>query len=95
MEFFINHTKGSMSLWHTIKPRTPEHGTTEHGIPVEHRISSGILRRNTGTLAQLQNTGGTIGISQKSGTREHRHSNRTTKQHQEILPIQNDDVLSR
>ena len=29
---------------HTIKPGTLEHGTTEHGIPVEHWP-------NTGTLA--------------------------------------------
>ena len=36
-----------------------------------------------------------IGISQKSRTTDHQHSNRTTKQHQEILSIQNDGILSR
>ena len=42
----------------------------------------------------LWNTGGTIGIAQKSGTREHQHSNRITKQHHKILPIQNNNILS-
>ena len=72
----------------TIKPGTPEHRTTEHGTPAEHRINDGILTEH-------QNSGGTIQISQKSGTIEHQHSNGTTKQHQEELPIQNDKILCR
>ena len=28
-------------LRHTIKPGTPEHGTTEHGSPAEHRNTGG------------------------------------------------------
>ena len=52
-------------------------------------------RQNTGTMAEQQNTGRTIGIPENSGTCEEQRNNVTTKQHQEILPIQNDDILSR
>ena len=36
---------------HTIKPRTPEHVTTEHGTPAERRNNAGTSKhhRNTGT----------------------------------------------
>ena len=67
---------------HTIKPGTPEHGTTEHRTP-EH-------------WQNIQpNTGRSIGIPQNSGTCEEQRNNVTTKQHQEILPIQTDDILNR
>ena len=46
-------------------------------------------------MAEQQNTGRTIGIPENSGTCEEQRNNVTTKQHQEILPIQNDDILSR
>ena len=36
-----------------------------------------------------------IGVPQNSGTTEYQRNNRITKQHQEILPTQNDDKLSR
>ena len=52
-------------------------------------------RQNTGTMAEQQNTGRTIGIPENSGTCEEQRNNVTTKQHQEILPIQNNDILSR
>ena len=53
--------------------------------------------RNTGTQAQAEQrkTDGTVEIPQNSGTGEYQRNNGTTKQHQEILPIQNDDILSR
>ena len=53
--------------------------------------------RNTGTQAQAERrkTDGAIEIPQNSGTGEYQRNNGTTKQHQEILPIQNDDILSR
>ena len=57
---------------HTIKPWTPEHRTTEHGTLAEYR-NSGV------TLTEQRNTGGTIGISQKNGTREHRQSKGTIR----------------
>ena len=65
-----------------------EHCSTEHRTSVEHRSCDG-------TLTEHRSTGGTIGISQKSGRRKHQRNNRATKQQQEILPIQNDDILSR
>ena len=52
-------------------------------------------RRNTGTLAEQRNTGRTIGIPRNSGRCEEQWNNLTTKQHQEILPIQNNDILNR
>ena len=51
--------------------------------------------RNTETLEEQQNTGRTIGIPRNSGTCEEQRINVTTKQHQEILLIQNDNILSR
>ena len=51
--------------------------------------------RNTETLEEQQNTGRTIGIPRNSGTCEEQRNNVTTKQHQEILPIQTDDILNR
>ena len=51
--------------------------------------------RNYGTLAEQRNTGRTIGIPRNSGTCGKQWNNVTTKQHQEILPIQNDEILSR
>ena len=48
-----------------------------------------------GTLAEQRNTGKTIGITRNSGTCEEQLNNLTTKQHQEILPKQSDDILSR
>ena len=67
-----------------MKPGTPKHGlgNTEH-------------RQNTGTLAEQRNTGRRIGIPWNSATCEEQRNNVTTKQHQEILPIQKDDRLSR
>ena len=51
--------------------------------------------RNTGgTLAEHWRNNGTL-ASQNSGTREEPRNNGTTKQHQEVLPIQNDEILSR
>ena len=41
------------------------------------------------------NIGRTIGIPQNSGTCGEQQNNVTTKQHQKILPIQDDDTLSR
>ena len=79
MKFLMNCTR---SWWAYYKTRNT--GTRD----MEHRISGGILMEH-------RNTGRTIGISQKSGRREYQHSNETTKQHQEILPIQSDDILSR
>ena len=52
-------------------------------------------RQNTGSLPEKRNTGRTIGIPWNSGTCEEQRSNVTTRQHQEILPIQNDDILRR
>ena len=40
--------------------------------------------RNTGTLAEQQNTGGTIGIPRNSGTCGKQWNNAKTRQHQEI-----------
>ena len=68
--------------WNTIKPGTPEHGIPDHW-------------RNTGTLVEQRNTGRTIGIPRNSGTCEEQQNNVITKQPQEILPIQNDNILSR
>ena len=77
---------------HTIKPGTLENGTTEHGAPVKHRNTSGTPEH----WRNIQpNTGRTIGISRNSGTWEEQRNDVTTKQHQEILPIPNDDLLSR
>ena len=85
------HHKTAIS-WAYIKPGTPEHGTTEHqqktGTVAEHQ-------QNTKTMAQLRNTGRTIRISQKSRTRQNQWNNRTTKQHQEILPIQKDNIIEQ
>ena len=53
---------------------TREHGTTGHGTPAEHW-------RDTGTLRNNRNT------TRNCGTWEEQQNNRTTKQHQEILPI--------
>ena len=50
-------------------------------------------RWNTGTLAEQQNNGRTMGIPRNSGTCEVQGTNVTTKQHQEILPIQKDSIL--
>ena len=71
---------------------TPEHRTTEHGTPVEHR--------NTGGTPEhwwdvQPNTGRIIGIPRNSGTREEQWNHVTTKQHQEILTMQTDVILSR
>ena len=60
---------------HTIKPGTPEHGTTEHrtpaerwnnGTPPEHPNTEHPL--NDGTTPEQQNTPGTIETTQNSGT---------------------------
>ena len=51
--------------------------------------------QETGTLAEQRNTDRTIGIPRNSGRCEEQRNNVTTKEHQEILPIQNDDTLSR
>ena len=75
----FEESKARLFLCGTIKPGTPEHGT----------------------LAEHQNTGGTPehwrnnGMPRNSGTCEEQRNNVTTKQHQEILPIQNDDILGR
>ena len=45
---------------HTIKPRTPEHGTTEHGTLADHRNSGGTPtehRNNGATLEHWRNNG--------------------------------------
>ena len=60
--------------------RNTEHGQNTGRIPEDWR--------NTGTLMGQRNTGETIGILQQ-------RNNGTKKQHQEILSIQNDDILSR
>ena len=52
-------------------------------------------RQNSGTLAEQQNTGRTIGIPPNSGTREEQRKNVTTKQNQEILSIQNEDISNK
>ena len=41
------------------------------------------------------NTGRTIGIPRNSGACEEQRNNATTKQHQQIVPIQTDDILNR
>ena len=51
--------------------------------------------RNTETLEEQQNTGRTIGIPRNSGTCEEQRNNVTTKQHQEMLPIQAEDILNK
>ena len=48
-----------------------------------------------GTLVEQSNTDGTIGIPRNSGTGEHQWNNGTTKQYQQILPILNNNILSR
>ena len=68
-----------MAYYKTRNTRTRNYGT-----PAEHR-----------TLAEQPNTGRTIGIPRNSGTCGEQWNNVITKQHQEILPIQNDDILSR
>ena len=92
IHWFCRRHTSIQTTWHTIKSGTPEHGT-----PVEHRNTDGTPERwwNTGTLAEQRNTGGIIGIPQNSGSGEEQRNNGTAKQHQEILPIQNDDILSR
>ena len=52
-------------------------------------------RHNTRTLAEKWDTGRTIGIPRNGGTCEEQRSNVTAKPHQEILPIQNEDILRR
>ena len=49
--------------------------------------------RNAGTLVEQRSTDKTIKI--QCGTGEHQRNNGTTKQHQEILPIQNKHMLSK
>ena len=56
------------SYWHyqdqyTIKPGTPEHGTTEHGTPAERR-------NNAGTTEQDRNNGTPPEQSKHRGTAE-------------------------
>ena len=44
-----------LSRLHTIKPGTPEHGTTEHGLPAERRNNAGTPEHGTterGTIAE-------------------------------------------
>ena len=50
--------------------------------------------RNTGGTPEHWRNNGTL-ASKNSGTREQPWNNGTTKQHQEVLPIQNDEILSR
>ena len=59
---FNSFLKLYISTWHTIKPGTPEHGTTEHGTPSEHRNSGGTLteRRNTGATPEHWQNNGTL-----------------------------------
>ena len=64
----------------------------EHETPPENR--------NTGETPKhwrnrQPNTSRTIRIPRNSETLEEQQNNVTTKQHQEILPTQNDDILSR
>ena len=94
LEFFSFRTetrlvKFSFKVWLILKGilQNQKHQNTELRN-TEHR-------QNTGTMAEQQNTGRTIGIPENSGTCEEQRNNVTTKQHQEILPIQNDDILSR
>lgn len=85
------------SKGNTIKRGAPEHGSMEHGTQAQ--------QLNTGTLTEYWNTsGGTLGHSRSNWnttkertrrTRADQCNNRTMKQHQEILQIQNDDRLSR
>ena len=92
--FFLLSTSDN----NTIKSGIPEHGITEHGTPGEERNTDGTLAEHwwtTGTLAEQQNTRGTIWIPWNSGTGKHPRNNGTTKQHQKILPMQNNDILSR
>ena len=56
--------------------------------------------RNTGGTPEhwwdvQPNTGRIIGIPRNSGTREEQWNHVTTKQHQEILTMQTDVILSR
>ena len=64
--------KNTQKNGRTIKPGTPEHGTTERntgGTLVEHRNTDGTPEHwwNTGTPAKQWNTGETIGILRNSG----------------------------
>ena len=78
----VIHLHLSLVFRNTVKPETPEHGTTEDETPTEHWRN---IQPNTGRI---------IGIPHNSGTLEEQR-NDVTKQHQEITPIQNDDILSR
>ena len=81
----------SSCLWayyKTRNTRTRNYGTRNNGGTPEHWW-------NTGTLAEQQNTSRTIGIPQISETCKKQRNNVTIKQHQEILPIQTDNILNR
>ena len=68
---------------HTIKPGTPECGTTERRTPVEH-----------GILAEQQNTCEAVGMSRNSRTlAEQWYTGGKTEQ--QITPIRNDDISTR
>ena len=67
---------------HRFEGHIIKSGTPEQGT-VEHR-----------TPVEQRNTGGTIEIPRNSKTGEHQLNN-GTKQHEEMLPIQNSDILSR
>ena len=76
------------AYYKTRNTRTWIYGILNIGITPEHWW-------NTGTLAEKWDTGRTIGIARNSGTCEEQRSNVTAKPHQEILPIQNEDILRR
>ena len=66
--------------WHTIKPGTPEHGTTKHGTPAERRNNAGTTEhpRNDGTTPEQRNTAGTRNNAEQRI--EHWRNNETLKQ---------------
>ena len=60
-------TRVVVNCWHTIKPGSPEHGTTEQGKASEHRNTDGTSERwwNSGTPAEQSEY---HGVSGGSGT---------------------------
>ena len=95
------------AYYKTRNTRTRNYGTWNNGRTTEHWQKTRMLVehqnndrktkcwRNTETLAEQQNSAGTIGIPRNSVSWEEQQNNKITKQHQEILPIQNNNILSR
>ena len=79
---YIHCVSGKLCSHENLMHRNKELRNTEH--------------QNTGrTPTEQQNSGRTIGIPRDSWTCEEQWNNVTTKQYQEILPIQTDNILNR